>query len=64
MVLQDHFHAMNKLSNEELIRVIGGANTLTASFLTAISKCIDSLLEVGRSIGSALRRLSSHDICS
>lgn len=56
---------MNKLSNEELISVVGGsANTLTASFLNAISKCLDSLLEVGRSIGSALRRLSSQNLCS
>ena len=56
---------MNKLTNEELFALRGGTtNFLTASFLTAISKCVDSLLEVGRSIGSALQRLTSHNICS
>ena len=64
-VLQDHYLVMNKLTNEELFALRGGTtNFLTASFLTAISKCVDSLLEVGRSIGSALQRLTSHNICS
>ncbi len=55
---------MNKLNHEELITITGGGNLITASFLTAISKCIDSLLEVGRCIGSAIQRITTHNICS
>lgn len=55
---------MNKLKNDELIKINGGANYLTATFLNAVARCLDSILEVGRSIGTAIARLKSGNICS
>lgn len=55
---------MNKLSNEELIKISGGTMQITASLLNAVVKCFDTLLELGRTIGSSIRRISSGKICS
>lgn len=55
---------MNKLKSNELIEIVGGSDFLTATFINSISKCIDALLEVGRSIGSAIRRITSNNLCS
>ncbi|MCI8575681.1 MAG: hypothetical protein HFI09_04345 [Bacilli bacterium] len=54
---------MNKLNNEDLLEIVGGANILTATFLNAVARCIESILEVGRAIGSSLARLSKGNIC-
>jgi len=54
---------MNKLKNHELINIYGGSNTLTSAFINSISKCLDTLLEVGRAIGSAINRFSTKNIC-
>lgn len=54
---------MIKLTKEELVNITGGANLLTASFLNSVARCIDALLEIGRSIGSSIRRISSNNIC-
>ena len=54
---------MIELNNQELMNVEGGAG-LTASFLNAISRTISTLMEVGRNLGSALRRTISGNTCS
>ena len=54
---------MNNLKKEELLNIYGGSNLLTATFLNAIARCIESILEVGRAIGSSLARLSSGNVC-
>ncbi len=53
---------MNKIKNEDLLKITGGVN-LTATFLSSVAKCLDALLEIGRSIGSAIRRFYSDDLC-
>jgi len=53
---------MNKINSNELIKIYGG-EVISATLLNAVTKCIDALLEVGRSIGSALRRIQSKNIC-
>ena len=50
------------LNKEQLLKVTGGA--ITASFITALARGITTLLELGLSIGSAIRRVSSGKICS
>jgi len=47
----------------ELIQIQGGIN-LTGTLLSSISKGINSILEVGRSLGSAIRRAWSGKLCS
>lgn len=52
-----------ELKKEELLQIVGGFN-LTASFISAISKGINSILELGRSLGTSIRRLAGNKVCS
>jgi len=54
---------MVELNNQELMNIEGGAG-LTATFLNAISRTISTLMEVGRNLGSAIRRTISGNICT
>lgn len=49
------------LKKEELLNINGGS--ISASYITALVRGINSLLELGRSLGSALRRIFSGNIC-
>jgi len=55
---------MKKLNKEELLNINGGASWLTASFLNAISRAANTLLEMGRSLGTSIRRTISGNVCS
>lgn len=55
---------MTKLSKEELIKITGGSDLLTATFINALTKCLNSIFEIGRAIGSSIARLTSGNICS
>ena len=54
---------MVELSNKELMNIEGGAG-ITAAFLNSVSRAISTLMEVGRTLGSALRRTISGNVCS
>lgn len=49
------------LTEEQLKTIQGGA--ITASFLSAISRGINSILELGRSLGSSIRRIQNGRLC-
>ena len=49
------------LTNEELIKVRGGG--ITATMLNAISRLVESLLNLGQLVGSAIRRTGSKNYC-
>lgn len=51
-----------KIETSELINISGGWS-LTASFLSAINSTIGKVIEVGRMLGTALRRVASHNYC-
>lgn len=51
------------LTNNDLLKIIGGVN-ITASFISAISRGINSILELGRSFGTSIRRIVGNKICS
>ena len=53
---------MNNLTKKDLLKIVGGIN-ITASFLSAISKGINSILELGRSFGTSIRRIVGNNIC-
>ena len=55
---------MRELKDKELMDVIGGANWLSASFVNAAARAVDTLMNVGRSLGSAVRRALSGKVCS
>lgn len=50
-----------KLTNNELYTIVGGS--VSASFLNAIARGIEGLLDLGRSVGTAIRRIGSNSIC-
>ncbi len=51
-----------KLENCELIKVVGG-ESISSSVLNAVNKLIESIMDVGRSLGTAIRRIYSHRSC-
>lgn len=53
---------MSEISNEQLKEIRGGA-TVSASFMNAIIKGIDVILGLGRSLGSAIRRIQDKNVC-
>lgn len=64
MVLRGRLRAMNKMTREELLQINGGTtNLLTATFLNAAARCLTTLLDIGRAIGSSIRRIHSDNIC-
>lgn len=50
-----------KLEKSEMLKITGGgiSGTLVNSFIRGIN----SMLELGRSLGSAIRRLTSNSLC-
>lgn len=52
---------MKKLNKNELLDIKGGA--ITGTYVNAIVRGIEALLELGRSFGSSIRRWTSNDIC-
>lgn len=53
---------MVELTKEELLNVVGGG--ITASMISAVVKGVNSILELGRSVGSAIRRIQEGKVCS
>lgn len=53
---------MRELTNKELYIIQGGVNW-TASLFNGIAKGINSVLELGRSLGSSIRRLITGNLC-
>ena len=53
---------MRQLNDKELMRIEGGAG-FTASLLNAASRAISTLMELGRNLGSAIRRTINGSIC-
>ena len=53
---------MNKIKNNDLVKIIGGAS-ITSSLINSFVRLVDSLLDVGRRLGSSLRRISTNNLC-
>ncbi len=54
---------MRELNKTELLNIDGGNNWLTTAFFTAVTKSIESLLELGRSLGTAIRSAITGNVC-
>lgn len=48
-------------NKEELLNIYGGA--LSGAVVNALVRAINAVLEVGRSLGSAIRRITSGTSC-
>lgn len=53
---------MIELENKELLNVNGGWS-INASFLNAMSRAITLVINMGRSLGSAIRRTMNGSLC-
>ncbi len=53
---------MQELTQEELELTEGGV-TISSALLNSFSSIIKILLEVGRSLGSSIRRIESDQVC-
>ena len=54
---------MRELDSKELLNIDGGANWLSASFLNAASRALSTLYDLGRSLGTAIRRTINGSVC-
>ena len=52
-----------ELSKTQLLNVVGGIS-ISGTLINSIVRGINSILDLGRSFGTAIRRISSKNICS
>ncbi len=53
---------MTKLKNNQLIMIRGGLN-ISGTLLNSIARLMNSIMDVGRSLGSGIRRMVSGRKC-
>ena len=53
---------MNELEVKELTSITGG-ETVTGTLVDAVTTGIKALFDIGKSLGSSIRRLSTNNIC-
>ena len=55
---------MRELNNKELMIVDGGSNWLTAAFFNAAARALSTIVDIGRSLGSSIRRAINGSYCA
>ena len=53
---------MKQLKKQELLEIKGGIN-ITGTLISSFVKGIEVVLDLGRSLGSALRRSNDNNLC-
>ena len=53
---------MQEIETKELECIIGGLS-ISGSLITAFTKAITTVYDIGRSLGTALRRVASKGVC-
>ncbi|MGI6325317.1 MAG: hypothetical protein ACOXZS_05200 [Bacilli bacterium] len=53
---------MLEMTNNELLEIIGGLN-ITGSLISSLTKGLNLILEISRSLGTALRRIYENKLC-
>lgn len=51
------------MKKEELVLIVGGSS-ITGTVLNAVIRAVNAALEVGRSLGTAIRRIKTRQICT
>ena len=54
---------MIELKREELLNISGGASLTSAAWLNAAARAVTTLIDLGRSLGTAIRRSISGKVC-
>lgn len=52
---------MKNLNKEELLNIEGGS--ISGTLISAITRGINTVLDMGRALGNAIRRIGSGNIC-
>lgn len=52
---------MKELNNNELLSVEGGS--ISGTLISSIARGINTVLDLGRSLGSAIRRIGNNNVC-
>ena len=55
---------MINLKDDELLKINGGSSFFSAAFLNAAARVVNTLLDLGRSFGTAIRRTINGSYCS
>ncbi len=50
-----------KLTEQELVNIVGGG--ISAALISAVTKVFTTIIEVGKMIGSSLRRSNTKNYC-
>lgn len=53
---------MQVLTKEELMCIVGGLS-ISGTLISALVKGLNTILDIGRSLGTALRRVVSSSLC-
>ena len=51
------------MEEKELLSIIGGASKISATMLNSISRVAQILLEIGKTLGSVVRRSITKSFC-
>ena len=54
----------NIKERQELLQISGGALNVSGAILNAFKGCANTILDIGRSLGSAIRRIAYGSLCS
>lgn len=52
---------MKKLKKEELLNISGGS--ISGTVISAFSRAVNSIMELGRCFGDAIRRIQTGNLC-
>ncbi len=52
---------MKNLNKQELLDVKGG--NISGTIISAFSRAVNSIMELGRSLGDAIRRIQNGNLC-
>ena len=52
---------MKELRNDELLNVYGGS--ISGTLISAVTRGINTVLDMGRALGNAIRRIGSGNVC-
>lgn len=63
MGIQDQLDVDNKLSQKELLCIIGGAS-LSGTLVNAFTSAFKTLYGFGQNFGSSVRRIAKRKLCS
>lgn len=63
MVIKDPYHAQSSMEDKSLNLVVGGAS-ISGSLVSAVRLAVDFIYDLGRKLGSAIRRYRNKTYCA